>query len=95
MLNHPNKLAAILASATTCVALATPANAQVSADALLDKLVAKGILKPDEAQELKSESETNKAPTGLDFKLSKAIKSAEIFGDLRMRYEYRSGQNRA
>ena len=92
MLNHPNKLAAILASATACLALATPAKAQVSGDAILDKLVAKGILKPEEAQELKDESQTNKAPTGLDFKLSKAIKSAEIFGDLRMRYEYRSAK---
>ena len=50
MLTRPNKLAAILASATACVALATPAKAQVSGDAILDKLVAKGILKPEEAQ---------------------------------------------
>ena len=93
MVNHPNKLAALLASAVVCLSLGTPAKAQVSADALLDKLVAKGILKPDEAEELKTEAATtNNNPKGLDFKLSHAIKSAEIFGDVRMRYEYRSAK---
>ena len=29
---------------------------------------------------------------GLKFKMSKAIKSVELYGDLRMRYEYRSAQ---
>jgi hypothetical protein len=84
-----------LAGAAACLNLASPASAQVSADALLDKLVAKGILKQDEADELKSESSTNAPSPGLDslkFKLSKAFKSVEIFGDLRFRYEYRSAE---
>ncbi|HUD47628.1 MAG TPA: putative porin [Candidatus Baltobacteraceae bacterium] len=86
-----NKLAAILAGAAACLSLAATARAQVSADAILDKLVAKGILKPDEAQELKAEASTNTAK-GVNFKLSNAIKSVEIYGDVRMRYEYRSAQ---
>ena len=92
---NSNKLTVALASTAACLMIGATAKAQVSGDAILDKLVAKGILKPEEAEEMKSESATNKVPTGLDFKLSKAIKSAEIFGDLRMRYEYRSAETRA
>jgi hypothetical protein len=93
MIIYPSKLAVFLASAVICLSLGTVAKAQVSADALLDKLVAKGILKPDEAEELKNEAATtNNAPKGLDFKLSHAIKSVEIYGDVRMRYEYRSAK---
>jgi hypothetical protein len=86
----------MLAGIAVCLALAKPAKAQVSADALLDKLVAKGILKQDEADALKNEAVTNNAEmeraAGLKFKISQAIKSVEVFGDLRMRYEYRGGK---
>ena len=37
-------------------------------------------------------SPTTCAPEGTKFKMSKAIKSMELFGDLRMRYEYRAAQ---
>src|ERR1700677_557708 len=90
------KLAAMLAGTATCLALATTATPQVSADALLDRLVTKGVLTQDEAAQLKKEAETNNAETmnggGLKFKLSNAIKSMEFYGDLRMRYENRSAQ---
>src|SRR5580692_7248373 len=94
MKNPKRKFVEFSLGAAACLALTMPAAAQVSADALLDKLVAKGILKQDEADQLKSESSTNN-PANLDsskFKLSKVIKSAEIFGDLRFRYEYRSAE---
>jgi polyhydroxyalkanoate synthesis regulator phasin len=86
-----------MAGTAACLALAATAAAQVSADALLDKLVAKGILKQDEAEQLKNEALTNNAarPTnweGMKFKISKVIKSMELYGDLKMRYEYRSAQ---
>jgi polyhydroxyalkanoate synthesis regulator phasin len=91
-----NKLAAILPGTALCLALATTATAQVSADAIMDRLVAKGVLTQDEATELRKEAETNNAETmngeGLKFKLSSAIKSMEFYGDLRMRYENRSAQ---
>jgi Putative porin len=86
-----NKFVGIMAGVTVGFSVASTAMAQVSADALLDKLVAKGILKQDEAADLKSESLTNNAG-GTKFKLSDAIKSVELYGDLRMRYEYRSAQ---
>jgi polyhydroxyalkanoate synthesis regulator phasin len=96
-MNLKNKLAGIVAGAAACLALATTATAQVSADALLDKLVAKGILKQDEAEQLKAESITNNAEghtnwEHINFKISKVVKSMELYGDLRMRYEYRSAQ---
>jgi len=86
-----------MAGMAAFLALATTATAQVSADALLDKLVAKGILRQDEAEQLKSEALTNNAqgPTnwgGMKFKIGKVIKSLELYGDVRMRYEYRSAQ---
>jgi hypothetical protein len=80
-----------------CLALAGRAAAQVSADALLDKLVAKGILRQDEAEQLKNESLTNNAAgasngRGMKFKIGKVIKDMELYGDVRMRYEYRAAQ---
>jgi hypothetical protein len=81
-----------MAASATSLVLATTAAAQVTTDALLDKLVEKGILKQEEAQELKAESATNTTAEGLKFKVSSAIKSMELYGDLRMRYEYRSAQ---
>jgi hypothetical protein len=91
------KLPGSVALAAVCLALAAPAKAQVSADALLDKLVAKGILNRQEADDIKSEAATNNVSAynpaeGTKFKISKAIKSIEVFGDLRFRYEYRAAQ---
>jgi hypothetical protein len=91
-----DKMSGLLAGMAVGLALATPAKAQVSADAILDKLVQKGVLTKDEADQIAKESVTNNAETtkasGLQFKLSKAIKSIELFGDVRMRYENRSAQ---
>ena len=96
-MNPKYKLAFSMMGLAGCLALATTATAQVSADALLDKLVAKGILKQDEADELKSEAATNNpaGPNGLEsskFKISKVFKNMELYGDLRFRYEYRSAE---
>jgi hypothetical protein len=92
--NH--KLAGILAGTAACLTLATTAMAQITPDALLNRLVSKGILTQDEAAQIEKEAATNNAAPmnteGLGFKLSQAIKSVELFGDVRMRYENRSGQ---
>jgi hypothetical protein len=87
----------MMAGTAVCLALAATATAQVSADAILDRLVAKGILSRDEAQQLKNEALTNNTavPNNAEvqkFKLSKVIKSVELYGDLRFRYEYRAGK---
>ena len=81
------------------VAGVTPsAHAVSSVDSLLDKLQQKGILSADEAKELREENDqestnmVNMIPPS-KIKMSDAIKSVQIFGDLRFRYEYRSAQN--
>jgi hypothetical protein len=65
-----------------------------SADPLLDLLIKKGIVTQDEAAKIKAESEaahTNAANILPEskWKISKGIKSIELFGDLRGRYEDR------
>ncbi len=72
--------------------LAGAALGQNNTDALLDKLVQKGILSSQEAQDLKVENTNNAVPQGLQWKITHAIKNIELFGDLRFRYEYRSAQ---
>src|ERR1043165_7225990 len=65
-----------------------------SADALINKLVEKGILTEKEGKNLLVETST---PTNLvsasKWKLNNAIKSIELFGDVRFRYEYRGAEN--
>ncbi len=65
-----------------------------SAGALIDKLVQKGILTEKEAKELLSETtQTNNPPSGSKWRIDKAIKSIGLYGNLRMRYEYRGAEN--
>jgi len=90
-MNFKTKLTRILAGTAACLAAVTTATAQITPDQLLAELVAKGILQQSEAEQLKNKS-TNAPPPGLKLKMSEAIKSVEFFGDLRLRYEYRSGQ---
>jgi hypothetical protein len=62
-------------------------------NALLDLLVKKGIVTQDEAEKLKSEAEsaaTNNASASFTkWKIGDGIKSVELYGDIRMRYESR------
>jgi len=83
------KLTGIVAAIVASLAVATTVSAQLTADQILDELVAKGIIQQSEAEQLKNKA-TNDTPPGIKLKMSEAIKSVEFFGDLRMRYEYRS-----
>jgi len=65
-----------------------------SADALINKLVQKGVLTEKEGKELLAEgAQTNSPATPSKFKISDAIKSMNLYGDLRLRYESRSADN--
>lgn len=74
------------------------ARAQPSVDSLLNKLEQKGVLTVDEANQLKAENAAdqtnlvNELPAS-KWKLSKAIQSIGLYGDLRLRYEYRGVDN--
>jgi hypothetical protein len=73
--------------------LAAAAQGQTN-DLLLDLLVKKGIVTPQEADELKKEADSLKTNnTSLSFskwKIGDGIRSVELFGDIRLRYESRS-----
>ena len=86
---------AFFAGATALVALSPQAQAQ-SADALIDKLVDKGILTVDEAKDLRDEADKNfntafQTKTGMpDW-----VTGYKISGSVRGRYEQFSGDNQA
>jgi len=69
--------------------IASHAAAQ-SVEALLDKLIQKGVLTEKEAKDLKAESitsdNTNQVATS-KWKFNDSLKSIQLYGDLRFRYE--------
>ena len=77
----------------TVLALKTP-GAEPS-DPILDLLLQKGIVTEAEVQKARSEAERIRTnlmvmpPLESKWKLSKALKNIELFGDLRLRYEHR------
>src|ERR1700723_3540200 len=70
----------------------------VTSDPLIDKLEQKGILSFAEAAELRTESKDqqtnliNSIPAS-KWKIADSIKSIQLYGDLRLRYEYRGVDN--
>ena len=63
------------------------------AEALINKLVAKGVLTDSEAKELLTETTTTNQVSASKWKMSDAIKSIGLYGDIRLRYEYRGADN--
>ena len=84
-------LAAGILTATTG-ALPTRATAQ-SADALINKLVQKGILTEQEGKDLANETIQTNLTSASKWQLNNAIKNIQLFGDVRFRYEYRGADN--
>jgi hypothetical protein len=91
---------ALFAGTAALAALTPKGHAQSSNDSLINKLEQKGILSADEAKELRAESEQsdtnliNQLPAS-KWKLADSIKSIGLYGDLRLRYEYRGVDNPA
>src|SRR5471030_2540228 len=86
---------AVFAGAMALMALTPKIHAQ-SADALIDKLVDKGILTVKEAQDLRDEADKNfttafQAKTGMPDWVS----GYKFSGDMRGRFEQFSGENNA
>ena len=95
--NRATKLA-LAAGAAALAAAAPQIHADSSSDALINKLEQKGILSSDEARQLRAEaeaSETNMVSQmpASKWKIASSVKSIELFGDVRMRYEYRGADN--
>lgn len=90
--NHTNKVAA---TAGAVLLLVTAGNVRAqSADALIDKLVSKGVLTVKEANELREESDKN-FTTALQTKngMSDWVQALKFNGDLRARYETFNSDN--
>jgi hypothetical protein len=64
-----------------------------SAEALINKLVAKGVLTDSEGKELLNDGTQTNQVSASKWKLSDAIKSIGLYGDVRFRYEYRGVDN--
>jgi hypothetical protein len=96
--NQNHTKVALFAGATTLLALTPNIHAQSSDDILINKLEQKGILTVDEAKEIKAETAAdqtnliNELPAA-KWKLSDSIKSIGLYGDFRLRYEYRAAEN--
>lgn len=82
-----------LTLAALAAALITANGQTQPAESLVNKLVQKGILTESEAKELLSESTHTNAPPASKWKISDAIKSIGLYGDVRVRYEHRSADN--
>jgi len=98
MSNQKRVIVRLTAVLMAFFSIAAMARAQTNGvnNALLDLLVRKGIVTQDEAEKLKNEAEattTNAATTSLTkWKIGDAIKSVELYGDIRTRYESRDVQ---
>lgn len=94
--NHSTKTAAALLAGTT--AFFSLAHHAQASDPLIDKLEQKGILTESEAKDLRAESDAeetnlvNSLPAS-KWKIADSIKSMQLFGDFRLRYEYRGVHN--
>jgi hypothetical protein len=85
----------IMGVAALCTAIvlpAKPAHAQEDS-ALLDALVKKGVLSDQDAEDIRASEEKDYASTAASkINLSTSIKSITFYGDLRLRYELRDGE---
>src|ERR1700722_4548602 len=98
--NNSTKTKAVLFVGTaTLMTLANQSQAQqITSDPLIDKLEQKGILTADEAAELRNESDTQQTNlvnsiSASKWKIADSIKSIQLYGDFRLRYEYRGVDN--
>jgi hypothetical protein len=97
--NYKTRIA-LAAGVGAIMALAPRVHADNSVDNLLNKLEQKGVLTTDEANELKAENDAGQTNTVSQtqpsiWKISNTFKSINLYGDLRLRYEYRGVDNPA
>ncbi len=83
----------LTASFSAAAQTQTPAPPPNAADALINKLVEKGVLTEQEGKDLLVETSTNAPGPASKWKIQDAIKSIGLFGDVRFRYEYRGTDN--
>ena len=80
----------LVALATLITTTHAPAQ---STDALINKLVQKGVLTQKEGEQLKAETLETNLVSASKWRLSEGFKNIALFGDVRFRYEYRGADN--
>ncbi|MCF7668168.1 MAG: putative porin [Verrucomicrobia bacterium] len=81
----------VMASVLAATAMGVTAQAD-DYNALINKLVDKGILTTDEAEEIDAELKTEEDNLP-KFETNDSVKTFQFFGDARIRYEFRKGQD--
>src|SRR5882724_6267755 len=82
-----------LAAAALCFALGGTAARAQDAGALLDLLVKKRLITDQEAEEVRADLVKESAETSAGkWKLSTPITELELYGDIRLRYQYNGGR---
>src|SRR5438552_19175299 len=94
MLTKKTLMRAVVASLAATFSLAAqPLRAQ-DAGALLDLLVKKHLITDQEAEEVRGELVKESAETSAGkWKLSTPINELELYGDVRLRYQYNGGRS--
>lgn len=92
-MNKHSKQAALAVGMLAALTLAVETKAQ-TADPLLNALIKKGVLTEKEAKEVQTEvKDAKEAVTAPKFlQVNSNFKNLELYGDVRVRYEYRSAQ---
>jgi len=97
-----NRKPVAIAGSLILLALGGTAHAQTSpqvhSDLLMDALIKKGILTQSEAQNIEAgvavqETNVNITTAAPAFKLPSSMASMQLYGDVRLRYEYRGADN--
>src|SRR6266550_7904086 len=85
-----------LAAIAVCFALCGTAARAQDAGALLDLLVKKRLITDQEAEEVRTELVKESAETSAGkWKLSTPITEIELYGDVRLRYQYNGGETKS
>ena len=85
-----------LAAVALCFALCGTAARAQDAGALLDLLVKKRLITDQEAEEVRTELVKESAETSAGkWKLSTPITEIELYGDVRLRYQYNGGETKS
>src|SRR5256885_3546423 len=94
MLTKKTLMRAVVASLAATISLAAqPLRAQ-DAGALLDLLVKKKLITDQEAEEVRGELVKESAQTSTGkWKLSTPLNELELYGDVRLRYQYNGGRS--
>jgi hypothetical protein len=93
MINKTKVFSTMIGAAGLVLSGASAEAADKASDPLLDVLIKKGIITQAEAEQVKTEAAKGTPAETTKWKINSAIKSIELYGDVRFRYEHREAQS--